>query len=326
MANTNIENKDNYMNNKINFKNLNVRLLCINLVVLVAAFLVNDPVHLFESTYAKSPRLLAFKTKSEVSEVSIRQPNAPQLILKKSDNGWSAQAAGQAMDFPADASHIEKALDNLMDLHKYFEVTSTDKKYQEFEVDDNSLLLELKGSGKNAQLYIGKQGSSFNSTMVRLKGEKVVYSVKGNLKSDWNQNLDYFRNKRLFQFSKENIAEISATGASFYTIKSSDEGKWVLSSAGSIEANPARINRLADDICTLEGMEFNNSPQTGIPYGSIKIQLKSNTGFTLDINRLGNDFLVKSEHNPFWMKIPEYRIKSLFPPMEELKGNSNSKQ
>ncbi|MDH4200264.1 MAG: DUF4340 domain-containing protein [Spirochaetia bacterium] len=302
------------------FKNINIRLLTINLVVLIIAFLVNDPAHLFESTYAQSPRLLKFRTQSEISEITINAPGNPQLILKKSESGWSVQTSGQDKDYPAD-NRIEKALETLMDLHKYYEVTSNEKKYAEYEINDDALMVELKGSGKTEQLLIGKPGSGFNTSLARIKGEKTVYSVKGNLKSDWNQNMDYFRNKRLFQFSRENIQSISVQGPVWYTLKNSDDKKWLLTSGNmEVEANLIRTDRLLDDICLMEGSEFNNSGQTGFVYGSIKVELKSNTGFTLSINRNGNDYLVKSEFNPYWQKISEYRIKALFPPMDELKA------
>lgn len=303
------------------FKNLNIRLLLAGVVLFVIGFLLNDPVGMFESDYDSSPKLLSLKTKSDVDAITIKPQSGPEIFLKKSQNGWSVKASDNKVHYPADSKRIEGAIEKLIDLRKFYDITSSPDKYAGFELDDKGLTLTISMGGKKQTLIIGKQGSSFNTSLVRLKTDKTVYSVRGNLKSDWNQNMDFFRNKKLFQLSRDNLSELVFSGPQNYILKSTGGGKWDISFANrDFPTNSVKINRILDDLISLEGMEFYYLPQTGYPYGSIRINLKSNTSFTLQINKWGTDYLVKSEYNPYWQKIPEYRIKSLFPAFNDVKA------
>ncbi|MDH4261422.1 MAG: DUF4340 domain-containing protein [Spirochaetia bacterium] len=305
------------------FKNINIRLIAINTILLIAGFFLSDPFHLFEASYEKSPLLLKAGLKSDVTGIKIFNNSAPAIELIKSESGWSIKTADQKLDFPADNVKIEAAIDRLLEMHKYYEVTSTPEKYKEFEVDESGLQIELKSRSKVFNFYIGKQGSSYNTSLIRLKNDKTVYSVRGNLKSDWNQSPDFFRIKQLFHLTKDNIKEVAVSGSANFNIKATEKNSWeVQQGISTIESNQVKVNRLIDDITLLEGTEFYYLPANGFPYGKIKITLKSNTEFNLEVNRIGNEYIAKSEQNPYWQKIPEFRIKSIFPNVNEIKLNS----
>ena len=308
----------------VDFKNTNIRLLCINLFLLVTGFLLSDPLHWFESTYEKSPRFIKSGTKSDIVAIKITASPDNIIELKKTESGWSVIGSGQQKDYPGDNSRIEGALERLFEMRKYYEVSANAEKYAEFEVSDNDLQIELKSAAKTYSFILGKQGSAYNTSMVREKAEKTVYSVRGNLKSEWNQNLDYFRNKRLVHINRENINEVTISGPVMIHLKSGEKNSWSLEQGREfLETNPSRVNRLIDDISLLEGIEFHYLPQNGFVYGNIKILLKSNTILNIEINRIGNEYIIKSDQNPFWQKIPEFRIKSIFPELKEIQpGNA----
>lgn len=304
-------------------KNINIRLILINLVLLIAVFFLSDPFHLFDTTYEKSPRFFKVKSVSDIQSIKIIQSSNPAIDLHKTENGWSVKSSDQQQDFPASGSKIETALEKLIDMRKYYEITSKTEKYNEFEVNDDALLVEIKHRDKSESIYIGKQGATYNTTLVRMKGDKIVYSVKGVSKSDWNQNQDYFRQKQLLQITKENIQNVVYTGTKNYVLRNSENEKWTINiGANTMNPNPVKINRLLDDISMMEGFEFYYLPQTGFFYGNIDITTKSNISFKIEVNRLGNEYIIKSDQNPFWQKIPEYRIKSIFPEINEIMDNT----
>jgi len=304
--------------------NINIRLLAINKVLFVVAVLLADPFHFFESTYESSPKLLKIKSKADIKEVKISGTENGTINLNKSDSGWAVSMEQQKQEYPAVGNRIDAALDTILDMRKFYEVTSNKDKHVEFQVNDTNLKLELTANNKTYTVYIGKQGASYNTSLVRIKDDSTVYSVKGNLRSDWNQNLDYFRVKKLFQISKENIQEVTATGAKNFHITSAPNNGWNLILGGiTMPSNTVRINRLMDDISMLEGTEFYYGPLGGFFYGNIKIILKSNTEFNLKVQKSGSEYLVQTEQNPYWQKIPEYRINSIFPQLSELSAAGN---
>jgi hypothetical protein len=306
-----------------NFKNINIRLLVLNKILFITGFLLSDPFHFFETSYEKAPKLLKMASKSDITSIKIVHDKNSAIELKKSESGWSVTGFDLQKDYPADFGKIESALEKLMEMRKYNEVTSNAQRYDEFEVGDKGLLVELKNANKVLSLYVGKQGSSFNTSLVRMKDDKTVYSVRGNLKADWNQTPDYFRIKQLFHLTKDNIKEIVVSGPINLSLKNTEKNTWsVEMGMTAIDANQVRANRMIDDLSLLEGTEFynlSNLPLSVVPYGKIKITLKSNTGFNLEVNRVGNEFIAKSEQNPYWQKVPEYRIKSIFPEINEIK-------
>ena len=308
---------------KFDFKNTNTRLLLVNVVLIIAGLFLSDPFGLFESSYDQAPRMFKNVTKSDVVSVKIGQAGGATLELQKSDSGWTVKSSGRLTDYPAEGSKIEAALEQLTELRKYYEVTSNPAKYAEYEVDEKGLLVQLRGARSDYSFYIGKQGSSYNTSLVRLKDDKTVYSVRGNLRAAWSQDPDYFRVRQLLHLSKENLKEVQITGAAHLELTNSDKNTWQLRQGPNlVETNQPRVNRLLDDISLLEGTEFYQLPDIGIAWGNVKAVLKSNTSFNLEVRKIGPDYIARSEQNPFWQKLPEFRVKSIFPDINEIKASA----
>lgn len=278
-----------------------------------AAFLANDPFGLFEGGYDKSQPLLAGRS-SSIEEVSVNRPGG-SFTLKRGPVGWNVVNHGDNMEYSANAGKVENGLRSLYEARRFQVVSSDEAKRDQFGVGDTGLSISLG----EVVLHIGHPGPAANTTLVRLADEEKVYSVKGNLNSEWNQNIDYFRNKKLFHFEKENIRSVSIQSSNSYKLFQNAEGRWELTQRGQTsDAVEGRRSRLLDDISKLEGSSFYEGRPPKSPYMEIELELNTGTSEILDVRRVKDLYIVKSVNNPYWMEIPEYKITSLNPPLSEL--------
>jgi hypothetical protein len=305
-------------------KNANIRLTLLSIFIFLAAFLINDPFGFFESDYSSASPVIDEKIISNIQQIEILNQNQPPIGLISKDNQWYIKSGNT--EYQADNNKVNKALENLLDIRKYYEVTNSPEKYAEFEVGENDFQINIKGQSHEYTLVLGKQGASFNTTLVRLKNEKKVFSVKGNLRGDWNQNIDYFRNKKLLRMAKENVSQVDIKGPVNYSIVNLDNTWTINSSTGTIGTNQPRVDRLIDDLGNIEGLNFHQGINPGSLYGNVTVHLKSNIAFKIEVRKAGSEYLVKSDYNPYWQYISEYRIKTIFPAYDEIKSVSRNQE
>ncbi len=303
------------------------------LVLFFAAFLANDPFGLFEGGYDTSDPLLQGQP-SSVESVTVANSGpaaTPEgansgFILKRNSNGWSLFDSVTQHEYPANAGKVENALRNTYQTRRFQVVSSDASKHMQFGTADNQFFITLKSTGGKDEtiVHIGSQGGAHNSTLLRVNDEKEVYSVKGNLNNDWNHPADYFREKKLFQFEKENIRALSVKTASSYKLFQDAEGKWKITRRGaSLDADPNRLSRLLADLAQVEGTSFFEGKPPKADFISIEIELNTGTSELLNVRKIRDIYLVKSVNNPYWMEIPEYRITPLAPDASELTQSQN---
>ena len=300
--------------------NLVLTLSCILLFLL--AFWVNDPFQYFESTYENSDLMVVDIEQAEIAKIEIQNKSILQLSLIKetpSNDSWKVRSGkDDGVLFPADPSLIKKAVEKLYSVRKYQEVTRNKEKHLEFKVapEDLKLLLYKKQQTKpTISLYLGKSGSGFNSTLVRLEGEDTVYSAKGSLKSDWEHDVNHFRNKSLFKLSPENILSYSIQGEYNYSITKDESGKWEINLPAVNVTSPAdktKVNDILEKIVKLEGNDFYEEKVYQKQYATITIYLTSKDELRLEtVGPIEGDFLVKSTSLPSWMKISKWKVEDI---------------
>ena len=316
---------------KIN--NVNVVLTTVAAVLFLFAFWMNDPFSLFVSSYETSDPLMKTISLHKVDKIRLEKEGKILLVFdKKSDSGnsWFVTNPTIKSEYRADANIIQKGFDNLMGIRKYQEVTSNQKKHAQFEVDKESGF-KVSFSKESADkpffsIFLGKSGAKFNSTLVRLMGTDSIYSAKGNLKSDWEQTIDHFRDKSLLDLVPENIDSYVLSGAQNYTVIKNKLKEWEIKSdlvPVPVLSKQDKIKDILKKICDLEANSFPDL-KTKLPrkkYANIDLLLANKNKINLTV--FGPDaedmYFVKSSQRSFGAFLAKWKIDDIVVKFDEIK-------
>jgi len=296
----------------------NLILSATTLGVFILAFLANDPFLLFENSYEKSSLLIDSKP-DRVKKITVSEAGSVKIFTRTSD-GWTIERSTQSGSLRADASKIDTQLKNLFDARRYQEVTASKEKFPEYEVRDSDLKLEMVGDSGSpiAQVILGKNASTGNNSFARLTNEEKVYSVKGLLRGDWNQDFNAYRDRAVLKLVKDNIKSIQASGSKVYSIKLDEKGKWIVEPSRAADA--ARINALLSEFGDLTGTRFIEVKPALPSFGKIIVGLGSNINKEIEFwgPTKEQEFIVRSSDNPAFLVLSKTKVDALFVRIEDL--------
>ena len=321
-------------------KNFNLVLAVSCLIFFLLGFGVNDPFGYFETTYENSDPLIDNLEKSELARIEVYRKNRLQMAFIKetpSNDSWKVKGNEDEALFPVTPSKIQENIDGLYSIKKYQEVTSNKEKFVEFKVDPDSFKLSLykrKQKKPAVSLYLGKSGTGFNSTLVRLEKENIVYSAKGNLKSSWEQNINHFRDRSLFRLSPENVISYSIQGKQNYSVKRKGKTDWQIflpsdkEPSAPIAADQSKVDKVLEKIVKLEGSSFYEETPPEKLYATLTMTLTSKDKLRLEISEFTGeaDYLVKSTFLPNWMQISKWKIEDIIIKPDDLTKKDKTKK
>ena len=313
-------------------KNVNYILTALCFIFFILAFWINDPFDIFVSNYENSDPLMEDLQINKVVRIVVQQGTKETLsFYKKSeaDNSWVVKKPNEKTEYKVDFSLLNKGLENILSIKKYQEVTSNKEKHTLYEVDSSgmSILLFEKPATRekpNYHLYLGKSGSNFNSTLVRLKEKDSVYSAKGNLKTDWEKDIDHFRNKSLFELVPENITSYEVKGAYNYSLKRSKSSEWELIENRSpipVLARQDKVKDILKQVCELKADSFHKGTPPRRVHARIILSLSNKTKLNLNIFGPNKDdvFIVQSNQTSFWAEISKWKIENILIKSDEIR-------
>ena len=259
------------------------------------------------------------------------------LIFNKksaSNNSWVVQASEKGPEYQASFSNIQTNLEGLMKIRRYQEVTSNKEKFSSFEVDESGLNVSFYKDNTDKpilSIYLGKSGKNFNSTLVRLASENTVYSAKGNLKNDWDKELDHFRDKSLLDLVPENIDSYTLSGTYKYSVSKNKLREWEITGGGNLVpalAKQDKVKEILGKICDLQANSFHDSGKQPQRSGYANISLVLADKSTVGINILGPDaddmFSVKTSQKPFWASVAKWKIEEIVVKFDDLKDTKET--
>ena len=292
----------------------NFSLLGVNITLFLLALLVNDPLDLFNKTYANAEKLLENFTVESVKTIQVNAEEGQSFTFQKTNGQWVV-FTNKENPFKADESRLIERLERLIDVRDFQVVTSNTEKQKGFEVTDQNFSISIESKGEErTKIILGKSGASFNSTLIRLEGENSAYSVKGNLRSDWNQSLSFFRNRRIIQFSADNLKTVAFSGPENYLLTRNNENKWsALNTDNSLDNK--MINSHLNSISETVALDFSeNDFSLEKPYGVITFTFKNNEISELILKGpdQNSEFLVQSNQGRDTLTLSKYKAESFF--------------
>jgi uncharacterized protein DUF4340 len=142
---------------------------------------------------------------SQISKINLSSKNGSLEFKKKGDN-WVINKE----EYLASPSNIQ----NMIDTFTTFKLTAlvsekADKRRYELDDDHSVSVIVFKGDQSIFEFSMGKTAPTFNHTFVMLEDDKNIYHANGSFKSNFDKELDDFRDKNVLEFKKESILKFS---------------------------------------------------------------------------------------------------------------------
>jgi len=270
------------MFNKVNTKQLSAVFLVLLAAVLITAVGGNS-----KKTRSFLSELTEIDTSVVTALTIYPAGGADPVDLEKQDKNWVV-ADGESIH-NADNGQAEEMLNTLAELTSTRLAAKDRDRWESYEVTDSlgTRVVVMAGKKVTADLYIGRfsysqppqqamspYGGRPQGTMtsyVRLAGEKEVYAVEGFLQMMFNRGAGEFRDRKVLQVSRNDIARIAMQlpGEQFSLSKS--ENNWMLE---GLMADSAAMAGYLSGITRLTSSAFmeNEALASGTPTHTVLLE------------------------------------------------------
>lgn len=232
-------------------------LLIVAAGLLGVIYYMNQKEETMLSSAAIPEQTLPGVTSGTVEKIEINQPGEKPVTLTRLDDKWYTNTEKK---YEADQATITGVL-NTLDKEIEAQVVSSSKdSFADYGVDETSgVKVRIYEKGKaqpTLSLYIGNDGPSAFTTYVREDGKDDVLNAQASLGMTFKRP-DGWRNKQIFSFNGSNATRIEAAGTSqtFALAKQGDD-QWLMESPEKAEAEPARVNSMANMLSSLRANDF----------------------------------------------------------------------
>lgn len=250
--------------------------------------------------------------------ISTRTRTPVQFV--KHDNEWWVLDGGE--EYPTDVKSMDGLLDKV-DQFTMDELVSTNaEKHPMFEVDESGVDVRMLGSGDTvlAHFIVGKNGPDFLSTYLRRADEDEVYKVKLYLKSFYDKDVKYWKDREILSIEKESLRRLcienTGVGRRICFERTTDNEEWRMTSPVEMEVEQTRVNQiintfgrmLANDYARLE-----EGDDGGLSQPTLRIDLVLDDGSEKGI-RFGREeekkgyYVRSTQRQKYTFLLPKYRF------------------
>ncbi len=172
-------------------KKKNILISIVVIAVLAGYLIINS---LITKTIVTLPTI-----KSPITELVLKKGEAV-ILIKQDGDSWRVN------EFDADKNIIANMVNKIKDL-RITDLISEKPHYERYELDkDHAIRVQVTCNGQIVRdVYIGKKGSTYRHTYIRLEGDPKVYLAEDTLDSYFNKTIDELRNKDIVQIDISKI-------------------------------------------------------------------------------------------------------------------------
>lgn len=232
----------------------------------------------------------------DITKIEIKNKEKIQ-ILSKVDGQWLVSSANNAK---ADFQAINGILSRIKEMKKEELVSEKADKRPNYEVDEEKgVEVKLfKGEEKISDFFLGKSGSDFDSTYVRMASEDKIYATKGFIRYDFDRS--DFRDLAIFKFDKEKVSEIKIEQAKKdAVILQKKDGLWKAQWYDKFNVDEDKAKSLLSSLANLSSKDIvygKDAASAGLinPFFKITIKFEDGSEEALNIGgKIENDYYAK---------------------------------
>lgn len=294
-------------------------LLLLIVLVMVIGALVGVPKLL---AARKAPELFKGFDKAKVERVHLKK-FANEETLSKKDGKWFATQNGE---YPADTAKVNALLEAVAKQKKKEPQSKNPAKHKDLGVDSASATKVTVEGGRKFTFLVGNMAQGWTGNFMRFDGSNEVFVTEGSFDQAFSSSPNFFRDKSLLRFNKDNVGEFSV----FFREDSGKEppveiegrfdaasGKWKLTKPEAVDGDPARVSEYLAKFAALEAddwyeKEADAAPGFDNPALKASFKLTDGTAITLLIGaeRNGNRY-ARIENSANKYLIRKYRLDGL---------------
>lgn len=280
------------------------------LLVIVAVVVMQNPGELSIAP-GEGEQLLAIDS-ALINVVEIISP-VQRLTLLKEGAVWHLQ---DPIAYRADQGLVTSLIGQLKSLRSSGVISANPDKQGLFQVDSTGILVALRSSSpEEISLVIGKMGTSYSETYVRLAGSDEVHLVNAPLRSVVERDINDWRDKGILKVSRESIRDVRFQyGDTTFTLAFQDS----LWTVGGMPADDGAINSLITSMVDVRADGFVDVPpvKLGLAKAVVSyagIELRFYDGPTADSH------LVQASSTDQWFEMKSWRAGQILKRQQDLR-------
>lgn len=238
----------------------------------------------------RDKRLLTFNS-NEVTRIELVSGKANMEFGKNNQNDWAILKPGP---YRADSSEVDNLVSDLsnakMDLSS--DDTGVKDAAKEFAKGKPAGSVKVTDSSGTQTLELRKDGGDFYAKSSAVPG---IYKLSGDLGSDMGKTVDYFRDKKIFDFGFDDPDEIQIQQGSTQATYTHSGTDWK-SNGKTMDA--ASVQALVDDLRDLTSTKFVTKGFAGTDFSVTVTSNKGKRVETADFSKVKDGYIAKREGEP----------------------------
>ncbi len=174
------------------------------LAVVIAVLCAYLVLHKKNKTHYTTPDVPAVRI-NDIAKIKIVK-GKKDILLEKNDDNWLVTKK----KYPADKIKV-KAMLNVIAKLSLSDLISQGGDLTRYELDPEhriKIIAENDSGNILRKFFIGKTAPTFRHTFVTMNDDKDVYYANGNFRSDFDNDINDFRDKTVLSFKEDTIQQI----------------------------------------------------------------------------------------------------------------------
>lgn len=278
-------------------------LLGLGVLVLLAVstvFVLQRPGEFSTAGVSGEPLVSYDSTAIDRMEITMQ---ATHIVLEKQGGKWMIV---EPIKYAADERAVGEAVGSGKSLLISSTVSTNPEKQHLFQVDSSSgTLVRLFDRGtEKAAFRVGKAGSSFMDTYVRLEGSNEVHLVQGLITSTYNRQPNNWRDRHIFKTDQESITEVRFQFRDTTFTLAFHDSVWRIGTDSTV---PTTVTSFLSSLASFQTDEFVDSTPTPIPPLTGVIEV---AGIQIRFYHIKDTskYYVQTSASPQWYEVQQWRV------------------
>ena len=221
-------------------------------VLLAAVLLFESRTKAKKETEEKSKKLVDL-TAADVEKITLKNDSGIITFKKDDKGGWLIV---EPIEAQADASEVNRLAEDFSSLKPERVVEEEAADPAKYEIPKKELTLWYKGKTQPVKLLIGMENPLDNTLFAKREDDKRIVLLAGYLKTNLEKKTSDFRQKDIFRFEPEDVAEIKLKAKDVSWQAQKKDTDWFLESPVRAMAKKSGMEDVLRALSNLRAKEF----------------------------------------------------------------------
>ena len=249
---------------------------------------------------------------AQVTALEIVSPTQ-RIEITKQGAEWRLQ---EPLVYRADQGVVGTLISQLQSLRSRGIVSTNPEKQALFRVDSTGTIVTVEmDAGPPVSLVIGKMGTAYTETYVRVAGSNEVHLVNASLSTVGTRSVDEWRDKIIMIVPREDIRSVQYQyGDTTFTLAFQDS-VWVV---GGVPADNATVNMLLTSLAEVRADGFIDTPPVGHPAPSAIVSYGGRELRFYEVTS-SDEYRVQSSAGNQWFDVKAWRAGQILKRKDDLR-------